>query len=168
MSSTHTHADMLPRGTLMIAGALVLFSLTTVSVVRIANIPASASPVALRAAAGIAPVASRDLRFLDRADGAVVIEDIGRNGVADGVASVIEPGQQTGFIRGVMRGLARDRRSRGIGDMPPFNLTLWRDGELSLTDSVTGRSIELTAFGSTNRAAFAALLPGAQAKKTGA
>ena len=60
---------------------------------------------------------------------------------------MIEPGQQTGFIRGVMRGLARERRMRGIGDAPPFNLSLWRDGELSLTDSATGRSIELTAFG---------------------
>ena len=88
-----------------------------------------------------------------------MIENVGRNGVGAGIVSVIEPGQQTGFIRGVMRGLARDRRSRGIGNAPPFNLTLWRDGELSLTDSATRRSIELTAFGSTNRAAFAALLP---------
>lgn len=158
------HADRLPRGTLVIAGALVLFAFTATSIVRIANIPAAASPVAMRAAAKIAPVASRNLRFLDRADGAVVIQDVSDNSVA----SVIQPGQKTGFIRGVMRGLARERRSRGIGDAPPFNLTLWRDGELSLTDSATGRSIELTAFGSTNRAAFAALLPGGRAEKTGA
>ena len=46
----------------------------------------------------------------------------------------------------------------GIGDGPPFTLTLWRDGELSLTDTATGRAIELTAFGTTNRATFAALL----------
>ena len=111
----------------------------------------------MRAQEKIAVVESRSLRFVDRADGAVVIEDVGRGGVA----SVIEPGQQTGFIRGVMRGLARERRMHGIGNAPPFTLTLWRDGELSLTDSATGRSIELTAFGSTNRAAFAALLPGA-------
>jgi len=94
------------------------------------------------------------LRFVDRTDGAVVIIDI-KQGRA---ASVIEPGQQTGFIRGVMRGLARDRKMRGIGNGPPFTLTLWRDGELSLRDTATGRDIELTAFGSTNRAAFAALL----------
>ena len=146
--------DMLPRGTLRIAGALVLFALAATSLVRITGTPAAASPVALRAEAGIAAVASRDLRFLDRADGAVVIQDV-RTGQP---ASVIHAGEKTGFIRGVMRGLARDRRARGIGDAPPFNLTLWRDGELSLTDSATGRSIELTAFGSTNRAAFAALL----------
>jgi len=154
-SHTHTHANMLPRGTLIIAGALVAFAFTSTVVVRVAGIPAAASPAAMRAEAKIAPVASRDLRFLDRADGAVVIEDI-HSGQP---ASIIPAGQKTGFIRGVMRGLARERRSRGIGDQPPFNLTLFRDGELSLTDSATGRQIELTAFGSTNRAAFAALLP---------
>lgn len=148
------HADMLPRGTLVIAGALVLFALGATSIVRIAGIPAAASPAAFRTEAGIAAVASRELRFLDRRDGAVVIDDA-RTGRT---AAVIAAGEKTGFIRGVMRGLARDRRARGIGDAPPFTLTLWRDGELSLTDRATGRQIELTAFGSTNRAAFAALL----------
>ena len=153
--SAHAHADMLPRGTLVIAGALVAFAFAATATVRIAHIPAAASPVALRAASNMVPLASRDLRFVDRADGAVVIEDVRRGGTA----AVIEPGQQTGFIRGVMRGLARDRRMRGIGDGPAFTLASWRDGELSLTDTATGRSIELTAFGSSNRAAFAALLP---------
>jgi putative photosynthetic complex assembly protein len=101
------------------------------------------------------PIASRNLRFTDRGDGAVLIVDSDKGDTA----SIIQPGQQTGFIRGVMRGLARERRMRGIGDQPPFNLSLWQDGELSLTDSATGRSIELTAFGSTNRASFLALLP---------
>ena len=154
MSGTHNHGDMLPRSTLITASALVLFALTVTAMVRIAHIPPSASPAAMRAEAHIAAVKSRDLRFVDRADGAVVIEDA-RDG---GTAYVIAPGQKTGFIRGVMRGLARDRRARGIGDGPPFNLTLWKDGELSLTDSATGRAIELTAFGSANRAAFAVLL----------
>ena len=153
--TAHSHADMLPRGTLIIAGALVLFAFSATALVRVADIPAAASPVALRMANHVGLVASRNLRFVDRADGAVVIEDADKGGEA----SVIPPGQQTGFIRGVMRGLARERRARGIGNQPPFNLSLWRDGELSLTDSATGRSIELTAFGSANRASFLALLP---------
>lgn len=155
MSSDHAHADMLPRGTLVIAGALVLFALAVTSFVRIADIPPAASPALLRQTAHIAPVESRNLRFVDRADGAVLIQDVDQRSTA----SVIAPGQQTGFIRGVMRGLARERKMSGIGDGPPFRLTLWRDGQLTLTDSATGRSIEMTAFGSTNRAAFAALLP---------
>ena len=159
----HDHRDMLPHGTVALAGAMALFALGSAAIVRIAHIPPTASPAALRAAQHIAPVASRDLRFLDRSDGAVLIEDA-RTG---GTAAVIKPGEKTGFIRGVMRGLARERKLRGLGDAPPFNLTLWRDGELSLTDSATGRTIELTAFGTTNRAAFAALLPQAGLEKAG-
>ena len=109
----------------------------------------------MRSADHVAPVRSRTLRFVDAPDRGVRIEDAGTGRTA----SVIVPDQKTGFIRGVMRGLARERRSRGIGNGPAFNLSLWRDGELSLTDSATGRSIELTAFGSTNRASFLALLP---------
>jgi len=146
-------SSMLPRSTLVAAGALVLFTLAAASIVRIAGIAPAASPVLLREEAHIAPVKSRALRFIDRADGAVVIADAG-----GGTAAVIPPGEKTGFVRGVMRGLARERRAHGIGDGPPFTLTLWRDGELSLTDTATGRAIELTAFGSTNRATFAALL----------
>ncbi len=157
--SAHTHSDLLPRGMLILAGALVLFVFTITAAMRIAQVPASASPVAMRAANHMTPIVSRNLRFTDRGDGAVLIEDADNGDTA----SVIQPGQQTGFIRGVMRGLARERRMRGIGARPPFNLALWQDGELSLTDSVTGRSIELTAFGSTNRAAFLALLPRAHA-----
>ena len=156
MTTAPASPTMLPRGTLMLAGALVAFAFTSTVIVRVAGIPAAASPAALRAEAHIAPVASRSLRFVDRVDGAVVIQDVAKGAVA----SVIEPGQQTGFIRGVMRGLARERRMHGVGDGPPFTLTLWRDGELSLTDTATGRSIEMTAFGSANRASFAALLPG--------
>ena len=146
--------EMLTRRTLFLAGAVMAFALAATSIVRIAGVPAAASPALFRAQDHVAPIASRNLRFLDRADGAVVIEDVdtGR------IASIIQPGEKTGFIRGVMRGLARERRLRGIGDAPPFALTAWRDGELSLTDSATGRAIELTAFGTTNRAAFAALL----------
>lgn len=152
--SGHHHADMLPKGTLYLAGALAIFAFGAAATVRLTGTPAAASPVALRAAEHVQPIATRSLRFVDRADGAVVIEDVGRGGIA----SVIEPGQETGFIRGVMRGLARERKMHGIGDAPPFTLTAWRDGELSLTDTATGRSIEMTAFGSANRAAFAALL----------
>ena len=109
MSQLRAQADMLPRGTLIIAGALMLFALAATSIVRIAGIPASET-------------------------------------------------RATRAPRSIMRGLARDRRARGIGEAPSFNLTLWRDGELSLTDSATHRSIEMTAFGPANRAAFAALL----------
>ena len=152
---SHDHPNTLPRGALMLCGAMVGLALASTAIVRIGGFAPSASPVQLRTAERIVPIVSRDLRFVDRADGAVVITD-----VTDGrAAGLVAPGSTSGFIRGVMRGLARDRHMRGIGDGPPFRLTAWRDGELSLTDLATGRTIELTAFGATNRAVFAALLP---------
>lgn len=152
---SHTHENMLPRGALTLAGGMVAIALVVTTAAKIGGVPPAASPVLLRAETGVAPLVSRDLRFLDEADGSVRIVD-----AATGqIAGIVPAGSKTGFIRGVMRGLARDRHMRGLGDGPPFRLTLWRDGELSLTDPATARAIELTAFGSTNRAAFAALLP---------
>lgn len=151
---SHSHEVHLPRGALILAGTLVAFAFTLTATMRIAHVPPAASPVLLRSAEHVAPVKSRTLRFIDAADRGVRIEDVGTGATA----ATIVPGQQTGFIRGVMRGLARERRLHGIGSAPPFVLTQWQDGELSLTDTATGRAIELNAFGTTNRAAFAALL----------
>ncbi len=161
MNQVHSHHVDVPRGALMMAGALVVASIAAASIVQIAGIPHSASPEMVRAQEGVAPVSTRNLRFTDRADGAVIIDDVGTGNTA----LTIEPGTNSGFIRGVMRGLARERRMNGVGQTPPFALTLWKDGQLSLTDSVTGRSIELNAFGSTNRATFLALLTKPETRK---
>lgn len=152
---THDHDNILPRGALILAAGLVLGSLALTAGARIAGLPPAASPALLRAEAGTRAVVSRDLRFLDQADGSVMIEDV----VAGRPAAVIEAGSESGFIRGVMRGLARERKMNHVGPGPAFRLTLWADGALSLADSATGRIIDLGAFGATNRAAFAALLP---------
>ena len=97
-------------------------------------------------------VASRDLRFADRSDGAVVVTDARTEQVVD-----VLQGEQ-GFIRATMRGLARARHSDGIGAAAPFRLTAWSDGRLTLDDATNGRHLELQAFGSLNVAAFARLL----------
>ena len=68
-----------------------------------------------------------------------------------------------GFVRGVMRGMARERKMKGIGPAAPFELTQWENGSLSLRDPATGRAIELGSFGATNRAAFARVLSGTAA-----
>ena len=154
MNTTHSdHVDV-PRGALIMAGALVAMAITATSIMRIAQVPPTASPALLRAAEHAQIVKTRNLRFSDRPDGAVEIQDVGTGQTA----LMLERGSNSGFIRGVMRGLARERRMNGVGADAPFTLTLWTDRQLSLTDTVTGRSIELNAFGSTNRATFVDLL----------
>jgi putative photosynthetic complex assembly protein len=102
----------------------------------------------------------RLLRFVDRPDGGVdVIDD------ASGRLLHSVQGQQ-GFLRGVLRGLARERRARSIGADAPFALSRHADGRLQLADPATGQRIELASFGPDNAAVFLRWLPGRSAVST--
>ena len=81
----------------------------------------------------------------------------------DRLVDVLAPGTN-GFVRGVLRGLVRERRADRVGPQPPFRLTRWADGRLSLDDPSTGRHVDLEVFGPTNSGAFAQILLSAQPK----
>jgi putative photosynthetic complex assembly protein len=150
---SHTHDNLVPPAALKGAMALILLSLALVVSVRTGILPANVPAAEQRRAAAIAPAAERLLRFDDHADGSVRVTDA-RTGAA--VATIGREG--SGFIRGVLRGLARERGQHGIGSGPPFRLTLWQNRALSLVDTATGRVVELDGFGQTNRGAFERLL----------
>jgi len=155
MSSTHHHVDpTVPKGALWFAAGLIGFVLAMGGAVRLGIMPISASPAAVRAAERLVPTASRDLSFADRADGGLVITDV-KTGV---IVKTIHPGEPSGFIRGLLRGMGRERRMDAVARTTPYRLENWSNGQLSITDTGTHRSIELTAFGPTNREAFAVLL----------
>lgn len=153
MSQVHHHEDLISRPALLMIGGLVAFTLTVTIGVRAGLLPAVPSAPTLRAEAGTQPLRQRELRFVDAADGSVRVID---TGLGTEIARYGSEGG--GFVRGVLRGLARDRGMRGIGTAPPFRLTQWQDGALTLTDTATGRIIELGSFGPDNRATFARLL----------
>ena len=69
----------------------------------------------------------------------------------------LQPGTEN-FIRGVLRGLARERRSHSLDRGIPFRLARHGDGRLTLQDLATGRRIDLQAFGATNVGSFRRLL----------
>ncbi len=144
-----------PRGALIGAAALISVALLAAVSVRSGLVPEVANPQAMRADASVAVVSQRDLRFLDGADGSVLVRD-----VSGALVTTIDPSSEQGFVRGALRGLARERRLRDAAADAPFRLALWADGGLTLTDLATGRQIELGSFGPTNRAAFAVMLPG--------
>jgi putative photosynthetic complex assembly protein len=136
-----------PLGALIGAAALIGFALLAVTAARLSGIGIAETPPP-------PPVATRDLRFADRADGAILVYEAG----SDALVEVMEPGSE-GFVRGVLRALARERRSHGGEPSVPFRLALHADGRLTLEDLSTGRLIDLKAFGSTNADAFGRLLP---------
>ncbi|HEY4987432.1 MAG TPA: photosynthetic complex assembly protein PuhC [Bradyrhizobium sp.] len=140
------HEPVVPRGGVLAAAALILFALATVTTVRITGV--GGSHMTLPAA-----VESRDIQFEDGQNGAVLVFDAGDHRLMDTLA----PGSN-GFIRVVLRGLARERRLGDIGAQPPFRLTRYAGGQITLTDTSTGKQIDLGAFGSTNTEAFARLM----------
>jgi putative photosynthetic complex assembly protein len=142
-----------PRGPLLGAAALVGVSLLLTTVGRVGDVGRTTVPPST-------VVAAYDLRFLDRADGSVVVSTVDGREVG-----VLDPGTN-GFARGALRGLARERKREGIGAEPPFRLTRWSDGRLSLDDPSTGEHVDLEVFGPTNSGAFARLWRAADAARS--
>ena len=86
-------------------------------------------------------VSTLALRFEDRPDGSVAVIDAARGRVLDTVVG------EAGFLRGTMRGLARERKRLGIGAGPEFHLIGRADGRLTLLDPATAQRIDLESFG---------------------
>ncbi|WP_373476665.1 photosynthetic complex assembly protein PuhC [Sphingorhabdus sp.] len=153
MNQTVHHDPTVPRGALIGAATVLLFTMAVTGAVSLGFIPQSADPTASRVAANVKPEQTRMLRFVDRADGAVVVSDA----ASGDVVKVIEFGQG-GFLRATMRRLAKTRKASNIGAEPAFELTLWENGALSLKDPETGREVEIHGFGSDHSKIFADML----------
>ncbi|MDJ0610931.1 MAG: photosynthetic complex assembly protein PuhC [Kiloniellales bacterium] len=142
----HHHELKVPRSVLVGVAALLVFTIVFVALARQGLVGRADLPPD-------APVAARDLVFLDRSDGGVAVLAAATGETVE----VLAPGTN-GFLRGVLRGLARERRQHGLGMEQPFRLLKQGDGRLTLHDLATGRRIELISFGVTNAKAFARFL----------
>ena len=96
-------------------------------------------------------VASRELHFYDTSDGKILITY--KNGINISVV-----GGEGGFIRAVMRSLAKDRITMGVGPEQPFKLVVNKKGLISIVDPVTGNKVDVSSFGQTNAKIFTNLL----------
>ncbi len=151
---SHAHKDpTVPPQALAGVAVLLLGTMALTGATSMGLLPRSADPQASRAAQQVAPAISRNLRFTDRADGAVVVTDADTGAVAS-----IIPYGEGGFVRASLRRLAKARAAAGVGAEPPFRLVRWDNGALSLTDPQTGKSAEIIGFGADHSAAFAAML----------
>jgi len=95
----------------------------------------------------------RTLRFEDRPNGDVAVMD------GQSTVEITRYAGEQGFVRGILRTLARERMRRGIGSGPTFELIGHTDGRLTLLDPSTGQRINLESFGPTNMSSFAKLQP---------
>lgn len=146
----HHHDQKVPRAVLFAAAALILLSIALAALSRQGLIVRGEEPAA-------PTVASRDLVFLDRPDGGIQVlaAETGET------VQTLAPGSN-GFLRGVLRGLVRERRLGGFEMNRPFRLRRHDDGRLTLIDLATERRIELVSFGPTNARAFARFLAGGE------
>jgi putative photosynthetic complex assembly protein len=95
-----------------------------------------------------------DLRFFDETDGSVIV----KNATNGSQILKILPGEDA-FIRAVLRGFVRERTARKLSHDIPFRLYRLVDTRLVIEDRATNKRINLRAFGPTQQAAFARLMP---------
>jgi putative photosynthetic complex assembly protein len=103
-----------------------------------------------------APTKVLQLRFEDRPDGSIAVINYKTGQEIDSVRG------EAGFVRGTLRGLAQERKRRGLDSEPPFELIYRADGRLTLSDTATGRLVDLESFGPTNAGTFFKLFNASQ------
>jgi putative photosynthetic complex assembly protein len=145
---TETTPTSRPQWPIAAACALVLASIAAVAAVRASGMPITPPDAAT--------IAERELRFVDRPDGSVAVLDAASGRQVDAVVG------ESGFVRGTLRGLARERKRQGIGPDQAFRLIARADGRLTLLDPQTGRRVDLESFGPTNAAEFGHMLSAAE------
>lgn len=144
--AAHDHEIYIPKGALIGAGILVFVTIVAAATSRLTGIgQVKMTPPPI--------VESVNLNFEDGQDGSVMVYDAADHRLLDQLA----PGN-SGFVRVVMRGMARERRLADVGSQPPFRLARHENGQLTLTDTTNNKMIDLNAFGSSNLAAFARLM----------
>jgi putative photosynthetic complex assembly protein len=148
---TAARAEVIPRRALLGAAGVLGLCVAAVATLRLAGF----SPRQPDARA----IDERQLRFADRADGGIDVID------AEGGAVIDRVRGEQGFLRGTLRGLARERRRRGLGADVPLLLVARADGRLTLADPATGQRIDLESFGPTNAAVYARWLDRSSTRK---
>ena len=139
-----------PKFALYAAGVVIALSIAAAAYGRYQTThqPAASSDIQEPVAAFV------DLQFFDETDGSVVV----KNAATSVVILKLLPGEDA-FIRAVLRGFVRDRTARKLAHDMPFRLYQLVDTRLVIEDTATKKRINLRAFGPTQQAAFARLLP---------
>lgn len=142
-----TAGSSAPRMPTTVVVAFLCATLVFVAAARLGGV--STVPGSMAEQGMQAPESARLLRFADAADGSVLVMDA-ESGATIAVAA---PGTNH-FLRGLLRGLNRARKSDGVAHDVPFLLQRWSNGRMVLTDTHDGVALDLMAYGQTNAASF--------------
>ena len=132
--------ETVPRQAVIALAAVITATLVGVAAVRLSGVDIRTPDAAT--------AAQRSLRFEDGPAGSVVVIDAASGRTIDEVSG------EAGFLRGSLRALVRERKMRGIGAGPPFELIARTDGRLTLSDPATGERLDLESFGPSNAAVY--------------
>lgn len=144
----HSHENMAPRVPLLLSGGLVLLTIIGVFFQQLVVNPSAAQRPLPEL------IGERQLQFIDHADGSVAVREVPGGQVLETVG----PGEGN-FLRGTLRGLVRERRLHDVSMEPGFVISRYADGSIVLSDTATGRRIDLRAFGEVNAREFTRYLP---------
>lgn len=95
---------------------------------------------------------SMAIRFADEPGGGIGAYDPATNAMIH-----LYPPETGGFVRTALRALAFDRRRRGVGPEPAFELRRSANGQVTLIDPSTDKFVTLNAFGDGNVETFTQL-----------
>ncbi len=140
-------AERRARVPLLGAAGMVVLTLVAVALVQLSG---SSSE---RRAAARTPRTVHDLSFRDLGSDRLAVVDTR----LDKTIGIVEPGRD-GLVRGALRGLQRVRKLRGLPADAPYQLVIWNNGRMTLSDMGTSRHIPLDSFGPTKTGVLAALL----------
>lgn len=143
-----------PRAPLIGAAALIGFAIISVATIRVFGPAAATAPLENA-------LESVQLQFEDQPGGVISVFD------ATSGSEIGElPAGSDNFMRATLRGLVRGRDALKTEHRAAFGLYRLSDGRLLLVDPVSGRNVDLWAFGETNANAFARFLPSSTAQAT--
>ncbi len=135
-----------PKPLLYAIFAMVLFTIAMVATFRLLGLQPGG-------AISAAPAASIEIRLVEHDGGDVDVVLPPDDTV---IASIAE--DDSGFLRGMIRSLGRQRSVAGVPLDAPYRLARRKDGTLTLDDPLTQESIALRAYGPDNRDQMAVLL----------
>lgn len=128
---------------LLAMGMVVAITVALTMAVSFGFFERQAVPEEIRAAEGVRTIDSRTIQFYDTDDGSVKVTD-----GATGEQLALYPQNSGGFVRATARALIFARQVRNIGPEVPFDLTSYENGAMTLSDPLTGQTVELASFGS--------------------